>query len=258
MFEELHKHAPYRLPIAPLSIHTAPRQLPIRRPDEFFSDHQVIWVIEGEGVFTFDGRTEHLGVGQGMLMRRGTAYAYHAAHGGTFSTRWVAFCGGDAVLTHYGVGDFLVFDTPAFLDGATDRLEQACRTGRGGMRSAHMLLWLCELLETLTGEEEPLVKRVEHYLEGHLDRPLSLDELSAALGIDKYRLCHAYKQATGETVMGALRQLRMRRAQRLLLTGVHTVGEISTLCGYDSPSYFIKHFKEATGLTPRAFRERKG
>ena len=47
---------------------------------------------------------------------------------------------------------------------------------------------------------------------------------------------------------------RINAATHILVTSNESIEQVSYLAGFDSPKYFCKVFKEATGLSPREFR----
>ena len=68
-------------------------------------------------------------------------------------------------------------------------------------------------------------------------------------------LCARFKNSTGETVGQYLKRVRIGRARILLMERPDlNLSRIGELCGYRSPSYFGKVFREMTGLTPQNFR----
>jgi len=254
MFNEFDKDAARRLPIAPLEISATARQLPICRPDPFFFDHQILFVTDGGGDFILGGQPYHLTKGQGAFMRAGTAYSYRRDGGERLATRWVAFCGGEGILAHYGISDHLVFDVPAYLPDATDQLEKQCQQSTQAMNAAHMLAWLVGLFDALLEPQRPLADRVDQYLTSHLSQPFSLFSLAKELNVDRFRLCHVYREQRGTTIVRTLKELRMHMALRLLQESARAVGEVAAACGYENTSYFIKHFRERYGMTPAAYR----
>lgn len=50
--------------------------------------------------------------------------------------------------------------------------------------------------------------------------------------------------------------IRISRAQDLLSSSDLSVSEIAAQTGFDSVYYFSRHFKQSTGLTPKAYRSR--
>ena len=67
-----------------------------------------------------------------------------------------------------------------------------------------------------------------------------------------------YKKEHGITVMDDLNRIRIAKAKRFLRYGSASVAEVGKQCGFDSPSYFGKCFKEATGYTPTEYRSHLG
>lgn len=54
-----------------------------------------------------------------------------------------------------------------------------------------------------------------------------------------------------------IRNLRIKRAKELLLTGEYSVAETATLAGFNDISYFSREFKKAIGVSPRSFQEKR-
>ena len=51
-----------------------------------------------------------------------------------------------------------------------------------------------------------------------------------------------------------LHEARVRVAKELVAAGEKTVKETAAICGYVDAAHFCRRFKEATGLTPKAYR----
>ncbi|MBQ1935624.1 MAG: helix-turn-helix transcriptional regulator, partial [Clostridia bacterium] len=49
---------------------------------------------------------------------------------------------------------------------------------------------------------------------------------------------------------------RIERACYYLSSGTQSIPEIAELCGYQNEYHFIRQFKEETGMTPGAFRNK--
>jgi AraC-like DNA-binding protein len=49
--------------------------------------------------------------------------------------------------------------------------------------------------------------------------------------------------------------LRIERARRLLAESDLPIAEVGAEVGYSNQSHFTKIFREATGMTPKAFRD---
>ncbi len=67
-------------------------------------------------------------------------------------------------------------------------------------------------------------------------------------------LIEQFKSLTGKTIVDYRADKRIQYAKMLLRSTEYSVLEIANKVGYDSQSYFIKHFKQVTGQTPLQFR----
>ncbi len=67
-------------------------------------------------------------------------------------------------------------------------------------------------------------------------------------------LIEKFKNLTGKTIVEYRAGKRIQYAKMLLLSTDYSVLEIANKVGYYSQSYFIKHFKQVTGITPLQFR----
>lgn len=113
----------------------------------------------------------------------------------------------------------------------------------------------------LPAQFSPAVAKTVGYLEEYWARPLTLDELSDLIGIEKSDLCHRFKRETGVTIHWFLDQIRLTNAIELLMSSDLPVAEISDKLGFVSTigatnqKYFATWFKKSTGLSPTAYRK---
>jgi len=126
---------------------------------------------------------------------------------------------------------------------------------------------LDQLLAQLTGHlhwrqryhDDPRLPLVAHrareYLHAHGQQDISLNELSLACGVDRFRLSRAFKAAFGLPPHAYLVQLRLARARRLLARGEPTA-EVAMALGFADQSHMGRWFVRAYGLTPALYRKR--
>ena len=113
---------------------------------------------------------------------------------------------------------------------------------------------MAELLAAIRSAEESTDLRVRRFLENHYSDPLSLDDVAHFVGLDKFALCRSYRKARGIGVMEELKRIRIAKAKRFLRFSADPIEKIGRMCGFESPSYFAKRFRELTGMTPAAYR----
>ncbi len=99
------------------------------------------------------------------------------------------------------------------------------------------------------------LKPVLEYIEENYTGQISLDEISEATNIDKYRLCRQFKAATGSTVVSYINFLRLSNASNQLLNTDKSISEISFDSGFSTIQYFNKAFKSFYSCTPKAYRK---
>lgn len=99
------------------------------------------------------------------------------------------------------------------------------------------------------------IKQAIGYIRSGIDRSLSLDEVSAFVGLSKFYFAREFKRITGYTFVSYVNMIRYEKAKALLSEGRLGIGEISRTCGFDNQSYFSRTFREYTGVLPSAYRK---
>lgn len=99
-------------------------------------------------------------------------------------------------------------------------------------------------------------RRVEDYIQVHLDRRISLDELARLSGLSTHRLLIAFRHAFGMTPIQYVLAQRLLRVCRRLRDGADDIATIAVESGFSSHSHLSAVFKKRYGLTPREFRSR--
>ena len=94
------------------------------------------------------------------------------------------------------------------------------------------------------------------YMEEHYADSISLRSVADYVCLHPVHLSRLFHQQTGRTFQATLTAMRMEKARELLNGTDLKVYEVSRLAGYQKSRYFGELFKENTGLTPMAYRER--
>ena len=98
------------------------------------------------------------------------------------------------------------------------------------------------------------VTEAKKYVELHFREVLSLDCIAKEIGVSKFHLSHEYKKYIGFPINEYIIRCRLSHAKELLRFTDKTVAEISEVCGFTNPSYFVRLFRTKEGITPRQYR----
>ena len=108
-------------------------------------------------------------------------------------------------------------------------------------------------MKTQNLEEELNV--VYEYINAHFtEYDMSLEKTADDLHVSTSVVRKAVSVYTGKTYKDYLIHLRVEYAKQLLLTAALPIAEICNKVGYGSTSYFIKLFRETTGVTPAKYK----
>ncbi|MBQ8345572.1 MAG: helix-turn-helix transcriptional regulator [Clostridia bacterium] len=252
IFAEIDKHST-ALPFVLKTLCDHSRQNPISRPNGN-SFHQFLWVTQGEGFFEIAGQRLLLSEGNGIFTR---AMVPHAYGGDEFYTAWCTFLLPEQTLDYIGVGEYLPFRVPTNLPLETKQLLHfANGNSTPWSRSAAGYSYVTELFTAILSSKESKAVRVRRLLEQRYAEPLTLLEIAEYLNTDRFLLCHLYKQEYGITMMDDLNRIRIQKAKKFLKSSSEPIETVGKLCGFDSPSYFGKRFRETVGCTPTDYRKK--
>ncbi|GAB1479404.1 AraC family transcriptional regulator [Paracoccaceae bacterium] len=103
---------------------------------------------------------------------------------------------------------------------------------------------------------EKRMLRVIDHIHDHPGSDLSLDALADVAALSRFHFHRVFRAVTGETVVQAVRRLRLGRAAHRLVRETHPVAEIAGQVGYPNRTSFDRAFRKAFGMTPLSFRQR--
>jgi AraC-like DNA-binding protein len=98
------------------------------------------------------------------------------------------------------------------------------------------------------------VKRVEEYIEAHLDAPFDIERMAEVTGISTRSIYRAFKRSRGYSPMAFARQRRLQRARQMLedTQTDQTVTSVAFVCGFNDVGHFSREFSKAFGEAPSA------
>lgn len=94
----------------------------------------------------------------------------------------------------------------------------------------------------------------ESMMEENMSNPdFNVQMLADALCMSRSSLARIMKSTFDCTVMTYIHNERMKKAASLLRTGKYLVNQVMYMTGYNTPSYFVKVFKNKYGVLPKDF-----
>lgn len=99
------------------------------------------------------------------------------------------------------------------------------------------------------GKFSAIAQAIE-YMQTHLVKRLSVDELAMQVGLSVSAFHHHFKQVTGISPLQYLKQLRLVRAKDLLVQQKQSASQAAYDVGYESPNQFSREFKRYFGVPP--------
>ncbi len=127
------------------------------------------------------------------------------------------------------IGMMLAARFAAAASGESNRQDLSARERR---RSVEAALWISE----------------------HAPEPIDLAAIARLSGLSPFHFLRSFAKTIGVTPHQYLVRCRLQQAARLLAERERAITDIALDCGFNDLSNFIRTFRRAAGMSPRAFR----
>ena len=117
---------------------------------------------------------------------------------------------------------------------------------------------LAQASQRLKDRDAQPIRNAKLYIRKHFAEPITLEEVSAAIGFSVNYFSTLFKKETGEGFAKYLTHVRMDEARALLRDTNQPVAEICKSIGYGDLKHFTRTFKAEVGLTPGEYRKLYG
>ena len=98
----------------------------------------------------------------------------------------------------------------------------------------------------------PYIRQIMRYMEDNYMSSISIEELSKVVNLSPFHFTRLFKQEAGMSPHAYITQLRVNRAQDLILRGESLLG-IAYELGFADQSHFSRTFLKLTGVSPVKF-----
>ena len=96
------------------------------------------------------------------------------------------------------------------------------------------------------------------YLEANISKDgLAVENFARHLGMSRTAYYNRMKELTGLSPIEFIRQIRIKKALRLMDDGETSIMEVAYKTGFNDPKYFSRCFKAEMGMSPTAYLNAK-
>jgi YesN/AraC family two-component response regulator len=109
--------------------------------------------------------------------------------------------------------------------------------------------------EIISVKGERLINKTLAYIEQHIDRPISLDEVAKNVGRSRSSISHSFKKILGKSFSKVLIEAKLNKAEEYFKKAPNlSIGEVAFKLGYKDPLYFSRLYKKNKGISPSEHR----
>lgn len=110
-------------------------------------------------------------------------------------------------------------------------------------------VYLAALLKQNT-KESPYITEAIEYMKTHFTKNINMAIVANQVSVNYTWFSEKFKEHTGMNFNEYLKRMRMEEAKKLLAKGFYKVYEVAERSGFSDVKYFMKQFREETGLSP--------
>ncbi len=218
-------------------------------------------VISGKGYLTIDGQTHELTRGDCYWVKPGSDCDYRSDLKEPWFKQFFIADGEliDPLLTAYRMKRIAVI-TDADVFDAFERMMVLSNHDapdiheKAGLLFHELLLQLKLGSKPIHDEVPETILTVKNYLDGRLEKHVSMDDLAEKVHLSKGHLIRNFRKHVGMTPYEYLLSRRIEKAKVLLRNTSMTVGAVAGRLSFDDQYYFSNFFKKRTGVSPSHYR----
>ena len=106
--------------------------------------------------------------------------------------------------------------------------------------------------------EDPLVSNALRFMAENSNRPLSVQDIALAVGLNRRSLERRFNQYSAEGIAKQITRMRIERAKRLIIETQGSLKSIAIECGFRNSDHLGKAFLRIENLTPSKYRKLNG
>jgi len=226
------------------------------------------YTLLGEGRVEIDGTTYWLPEGTAFLVQVPSPhrYYYDSASEQPWKFIWLNARGEDAQR---------IWDRIIAQEGPVVTLDEHAEPIRAYWKLYHRIVteqirdpyilsvlvyeWMLTLLRsrshaTTNVQDSPVILQAKQFMDTHYAQPIVLEEIAASSQVSRHHLCRIFQKIEHCSPFEYLRRRRLDAAVTLLRQSDLPIHEVGVQCGFESPSYFGKVFRQHYNMSPTEYR----
>jgi AraC-like DNA-binding protein len=231
-------------------------------------EFQILYITEGEGVFTTGDTTYTVTPGSMLLLLPGIKHRYKPVYEIGWHEYWVGFNGAyfqrllqqnilskENVFFEIGLHDYILTIFDRIFDEVTAQRPlfqfKAC---------VEVFSLISEMLTHERRQKQPnnyqkIVDKAKCIMESNIYNVINLPHIADEIGISTSRLNEIFKTYTSMTPYQYFIHIKILKAESLLEQEDASIKEISFRLGFEDQQYFSRLFRKKTGITPSRWKK---
>ncbi|GGO01877.1 AraC family transcriptional regulator [Saccharibacillus kuerlensis] len=231
------------------------------------------YTLSGQGYLDIDGQTFPLPKGHALIVKVSEEHCYYYKEDSTepWEFVWINIRGEEAnriwnlIIEKEGHVIKRSPDSPLIqqLWNIIRLINQEKVTDRYQL-SVQVYQWLLILVRSSRDREKDIgalsvttIEKCKQFIRENYDSPITLDLLAEHCEINKHYLCRLFQRSEQTSPLAYLKDRRIEAALTMLRTTELPVFQIGRKCGFESPSYFGKVFRQYMSMSPTEYRLNK-
>lgn len=227
------------------------------------------FVLRGKGALHINEHIFHLSAGDAFIIPSGKVSYYESSHDDPWCYAWISFLGISSEMYTYQLitaskDKYIVhhLDVDKYRKCIFDVLALKGNTTSQYLKANSILLNIMSMLfEDIDFNEKSwgkvsIADDVKFYIDINYPKKIKITDVAKSFGIHPNYLSRTFHEKFGVTPKNYLKNLKLKKACRLLTTTELSVSVIASSLGFDDQLSFSKTFKKEFLVPPSEYRNR--
>ena len=227
-------------------------------------DYQLIYMLEGEGTFLVDGEYRKLNAGNLILYKPGEPQVYSYCHKDMPQIYWIHFTGNEVeqLLEQFQISTGFVGKSRA-VNALFDEIILEFTLKKENFAQV-VVCCMYKLLAIFQRTKDERLSPSRHSLpidelvielNQSYQKPWTIKSMADFCLLSEGCFSHYFKEYMHIPPLQYLTNVRIAKAEDLLINSDLSISNIASKTGYDNPLYFSRVFRRVLGKSPSEYRQ---